>query len=212
MKRNRTGTLPHNMRPLFIVLEGPDGGGTTLHSALLAKRLEAQGLKVLCTFEPTDGPIGTAIRNDLDTGATFSPLELQKRFCSDRAWHLKEVISPALRAGSTVISDRYTPSTLAYGEALGIRREELEKLNKDFIQPSLVFLLMPPFDVCIRRLKSRAKLDALEEATFQRRVYDLYARMAEADPSMIVIDTSGPKHASAEEIYRNVKLKMENVK
>lgn len=198
------------MRPIFIVLEGPDGSGTTLHSALLAKRLEAQGLKVLCTFEPTDGPIGAAIRRDLDRGVAFSPLELQKRFCSDRAWHLKEVISPALRAGSIVISDRYIPSTLAYGEALGVRREELEKMNKDFIQPSLLFLLLPPFGVCAERLASRAKLDALEEATFQRRVYDLYVRMAGEDPSMIVIDTSGPKHAVAEEIYRKVKLKMEN--
>ncbi|MDD5026290.1 MAG: dTMP kinase [Candidatus Peribacteraceae bacterium] len=196
------------MSGFFIVLEGPDGSGTTLHSTLLSRKLEAQGMKVLRTSEPTDGPIGTAIRRDLDKGTPFSPLELQKRFCSDRAWHLNEVIAPALRTGSIVISDRYIPSTFAYGEALGIRREELENMNKDFIRPSLLFLLLPPLEVCARRLKSREKLDALEEVTFQRRVYDLYAHMAAEDPSIIPIDTSGPKHASAEEIYRNVEWKM----
>ena len=49
----------------FIVLEGVDGSGTTTQSDRLAKRLNERGLPVHVTREPSDGPIGTLIRQAL---------------------------------------------------------------------------------------------------------------------------------------------------
>jgi len=192
------------MRGIFIVLEGPDGAGTTKHSKLLSDRLAREKHAVLCTFEPTDGPIGSAIRNDLHNDVPHSPLELQKRFCDDRAWHLQEVIEPALRNGTTVISDRYDHSTITYGTALGLSRQELDEMNKKFIRPDRTFFLLPPFKVLQERIHRRDHVDALEQAELQHKVYDAYQQLAAEDPAICVIDSSGPLEEVAELIYRAV--------
>ena len=49
----------------FIVLEGIDGAGTTTHSARLVQALEAAGHAAYLTREPSNGPIGTLIRQVL---------------------------------------------------------------------------------------------------------------------------------------------------
>ena len=46
---------------VFIVIEGLDGSGKTTQANILAKRL-SKNYKVLCTAEPSQGKIGTFIR------------------------------------------------------------------------------------------------------------------------------------------------------
>ncbi|MFA7682119.1 MAG: dTMP kinase [Candidatus Peribacteraceae bacterium] len=188
------------MNSTFIVFEGPDGCGTTLHTRLLAEYLHKKGLDVLQTFEPTDGPIGLQIRKMLHSGAPLAPLELQTLFCADRAWHLENRITPALQKNRIVLSDRYSPSTIAYGLALGLEEELLHKLNKNFIQPNLLFYLLPPFAVCSERMGRREQRDALEKEDLQHTVYDMYQRIARADPKAHTIDTSGEKETVASRI------------
>lgn len=192
------------MRGKFIVLEGPDGAGTTKHSKLLADRLAREGRLVLYTFEPTDGPVGSAIRSDLRSGKPLSPLALQERFCVDRAWHLTQVIEPALQKGITLISDRFSHSTIAYGLALGLTRTQLDDMNKKFIHPDQTLFLLPPFEVLQERMIRRAQTDALEKVELQRKVYDAYRQLAEEDQSIRVIDTSGSLEGVAEEIFHAV--------
>ena len=145
----------------FIVIEGPDGSGTTLHTKLLAENLTQMGLSPIVTAEPTDGPIGTDIRTRLDSGTSIDPLELQKQFCDDRAWHCNEVIEPALNRNDIVISDRYAPSTIVYGQALDLDKNQMIELNKNFVQPTLLFLLLPPFSVLEQRMGERSNRDSL---------------------------------------------------
>lgn len=195
------------MRGTFIVLEGPDGAGTTKHSVILADRLKNEGRMVLRTFEPTDGPIGSAIRLDLQNHVASSPLALQRRFCEDRAWHLHAAIEPALARGATVISDRYFHSTIAYGLAMGVDRRELDAMNKLFIRPDKTLFLLPSFAVLQERMGRRAQTDALEKVELQRKVYENYQILAKEDPSIIVIDTSGLLEEVAERIYSAVSSK-----
>ena len=197
------GKLPPNMLP-FIVLEGPDGSGTTLHTRLLKERLESEGVNVISTSEPTDGPIGKAIRKKLLSGEEIAPADLQKMFAEDRAWHLENVIKPALLCETVVISDRYFHSTLAYGQALGLEIDYLKSLNKDFIQPDCIFFLLPSFEACTERMGRREKHDALEDEVLQKKVYDIYKKMAEIDPSIYVIDSGGGKEEVAEKIFNIV--------
>ncbi|MFP2912002.1 dTMP kinase, partial [Pyxidicoccus sp. 3LFB2] len=56
----------------FIVLEGLDGAGTTTQVERLAALLRAEGHGVLTTREPSDGPVGTMIRQAL-TGRLGMP-------------------------------------------------------------------------------------------------------------------------------------------
>ncbi|MBU2259821.1 dTMP kinase [Patescibacteria group bacterium] len=197
----------------FIVFEGPDGSGTTLHAKLLEERLSREGLGVLRTFEPTDGPIGAKIRESLHSGEPISPAPLQELFCKDRAWHLENVIQPALAEGTVVICDRYLHSTLAYGQALGLQKNYLRELNKDFIQPDVLFFLLPPYEVCSERMSKRKKHDALEENTLQRKVYDIYLELSKEFPEGHVIDNSGSKAKVSADIFALVQEEMrESVK
>ncbi|OIO53311.1 dTMP kinase [Candidatus Peregrinibacteria bacterium CG1_02_54_53] len=189
------------MRGFFIVIEGPDGSGTTKHCALLAERLTQEGKKVLRTHEPTDGPVGSAIRSDLRAGVSFTPLDLQRRFCEDRAWHIEHVIEPALAKSATVISDRYFHSTLAYGLALGIDRETLNAMNTKFIRPDETIFLLPSFEVLTERMGRRDRTDVLEQTELQRNVYEAYRTLAKEDPSIIVIDTAGAPQEVARTIF-----------
>lgn len=178
------------MRGAFIVLEGPDGSGTTTHAAILASRLEQDGYPVLATHEPTKGPIGAFIRLQLQN-QTIPVSALQMLFSADRAWHLEEVVLPAMQEGKVVISDRYALSTILYGTALNLDTDWLECMNKNFIQPTLQIIALPSFELCQKRLHERSVRDILEENALQKKVYGAYVAYAESDPASVTIDTAG---------------------
>lgn len=184
----------------FIVIEGPDGAGTTTHGGLLAERLRAGGKEVLLTAEPTDGPIGRSIREYLKGKDRLPASALQLLFCADRAWHMQSVIEPALREGKIVICDRYSASTLVYGAVGGVDRAWLRSINEHFPQPDCQLLLLPSLDVAMARLERRADKDLFETRKQQEQIHAEYRRWAEENPSVTVIDASGAKDAVAAEI------------
>lgn len=191
---------------VFIVLEGPDGSGTTSQSKLLAERLQQEGHDVLLTAEPTTGPIGVFIRNQLSTsGNSVTAGALQLLFTADRAWHVDTVIEPALKEGKIVIAERYGISTVIYGEATGIDGKWLEAANDKFLKPDLLIVTLPQFDIAIERINKRKEKDIMEEKVeLQRRIHDLYRAYAANHPECPLVDTSGTLEESAEHIYRVV--------
>lgn len=194
----------------FIVLEGPDGSGTTLHSHLLANRLREAGFDVLETAEPSLGPIGQQIRGILKGHEKIADDALQLLFCADRAQHLADIIEPALREGKTVICDRYALSTIVYGAASGLDRQWLKQVNAAFREPDITILTLPPIEVCMERLHRRSELDALEASElFQRRVYEEYATTR--DPNIVLVDTSGNARHVAEFLWNQLKMNFSNL-
>lgn len=192
------------MSGVFIVLEGPDGSGTTTQSKMLAEALIHEGKNVLLTCEPTDGPIGSFIRTALRTGEMPGDA-LQLLFTADRSWHVNSVIQPALDQGKTVISDRYMLSTILYGSALGIATEWLETLNSNFIRPDLQFIALPPFDICYQRVKRRPLTDIMEEESIMKRVHKQYSDYAKTHSEFFIIDTSGDRIQTHHQLLALVK-------
>lgn len=184
----------------FIVIEGPDGAGTTTHSKLLADSLRAKGHDVLLTAEPTSGPIGTFTRSQLSAKSIPSPAALQLLFCADRAAHVQLEIAPALAAGKTVISDRYALSTLVYGEALGLDPNWLARINEAFPRPDVHIVALPGLETALRRIAQRSSKDVFERDAFQRKVYALYEQAAARDASIAVVNTSGALDSAAREM------------
>jgi dTMP kinase len=176
----------------FIVIDGPDASGSTLHARLLAERLRKEGREVLVTAEPTEGPVGLWIRELLKEKKVPSST-LQILFTADRAWHVEQVILPALREGKTVISDRYSHSTVAYGMALGLDSDWLKEMNRSFPKPDATVFTLPPIRTCMERLSRREKQDFLEQRDLQEGVHAAYRKIAEQDPAIVVVDTSGEK-------------------
>jgi len=184
----------------FIVFEGPDGSGTTTLANAIAERLHAEGKEVLLTQEPTNGEHGQKIRASLAGEEKIQPEEMQKLFCADRAEHVSAVIQPALHEGKIVVSDRYVPSTLIYGEVAGVSRELLEKWNEGFPVPDLTVFALPSFEICWERVKERGNQDAFEKEQFQKKIHEGYVRYAAEYPDVLVIDTSKEVEECVEEI------------
>ena len=189
---------------MYIVLEGPDGSGTTSHLKLLAEKLRAEGKTVTVTAEPTDGPIGRLIRQQINEHTGMPAAALQLLYTADRAQHMEEVVKPALARGEWVLSDRNYLSTLAYGDALGLDRHWLARANAPFPKPDLLILALPPFAVCAERLAGRGKRDAMEEDSLQGRVHKAYRTMADEHGDWFIVDTSGPMEQTAQAIASKV--------
>lgn len=101
----------------FIALEGIDGSGKSTQTKILARKLEDAGHKVYTTFEPTDGAIGTIIRNILKGEMKADEHIIAALFVADRLDHLLNEtngIVKKLAEGYTVITDRYYFSSYAY--------------------------------------------------------------------------------------------------
>lgn len=158
----------------------------------------------MLTAEPSEGPIGFWIRKELQHGTALSSDSIQLLFSADRAWHVQEVIQPALAAGKWVICDRYASSTVAYGEALGIDPTWLANVNAVFPKPDLELFLLPPLDIAMERLERRDVKDIFEKRELQEKVHRAYARIAKEHPAIHLCDSAGEKDATAEAIWRSV--------
>ncbi|HEY6432122.1 MAG TPA: dTMP kinase, partial [Acetobacteraceae bacterium] len=96
-------------------MEGGEGAGKTTQARLLADALATRGLPVLRTREPGGAPGAELLRGLLLSGdvAWSPPAEMLLHFAA-RAEHVEHTIRPALAAGTWVVCDRFTDSTLAY--------------------------------------------------------------------------------------------------
>lgn len=118
-------------RGKFVAIEGGEGSGKTSVVKFLEEKLVNRG-DVVFTREPGGTAVGEKVRNLLmDKGnKDILPITELFLFCGARAQHVKELISPSLKAGKTVISDRFDASTVAY-QLFG--REKLD-LMEDFLK------------------------------------------------------------------------------
>ena len=145
------------MKGKFIVLEGIDGCGKTTQINELSKWLPKSGLikknaTLIKTREPGGSVLGREIREMiLNNNKTNSPSFLTELllYSADRAEHISKVISPALKNGNWIISDRFSGSTLAYqgyGREISIEIiNQLENIVCQNIKPDLtIFLEISP--------------------------------------------------------------------
>ncbi len=140
---------------MFITLEGLDGsGGTTQVERLRAAwAARAPGREVVCTREPSPGPVGRLLRQAL-ADVTIGEGVLPYLFAADRRDHLDRVVLPGLARGAVVISDRYALSSLAY-QSLAVGMDKVAALNAEFPAPDLTIVLDLPAADCLARIEAR---------------------------------------------------------
>ncbi len=181
----------------FIVLEGIEGVGKTTHMSFIADLLQQRGQIVRLTREPGGTPIGEALREvllDKHFTGMSSDTELLLMFAA-RAEHIDKIIRPAIAAGETVISDRFTDATYAYqGGGRGLdtdRIRVLESFVQQALRPDLVLLLDAGVDIALSRTRVRGAADRFESETrefFQRVRASYLARAAECPDHYVVIN------------------------
>jgi dTMP kinase len=119
---------PHAHPGVFLVFDGPDGGGKTTQAARLVAWLKQAGREVVTCRDPGGTALGERVREILLAHETV-PISLRTEmllYMASRAQLVDEVIAPALAAGHVVVSDRYLLANIVYqGSAGGLLEEEI---------------------------------------------------------------------------------------
>ena len=205
-------------RGKFITFEGGEGCGKSTQVRRLKAALEAEGLQVLLTREPGGTSLSEEIRRLIKDQATDAPCDRAELllFLAARAQLVRNVIAPALAAGTWVVSDRFSDSTLAYqGYGRGLDLTTIARTN-DFacagLKPDLTLLLDVDPAVAAARLRRREAAtvtgpDRIEQAgaAFHERLRQGFHELAAAEPERIVtLDANGTPDEVWEKVWTSL--------
>jgi dTMP kinase len=192
-----------------------DGCGKTTQLRLLAQYLREHGREVVETVEPGGTEIGRQIRRILldPTSTAIRPRTELLLYFASRAQNVAEVIRPALEAGSVVLCDRFTDSTLAYqGSGRGLDTAtvlDLDRIACQGLRPATTILIDIDLETSLSRAKRRnerygpseSRIDD-ESAAFHESVRKGYLALVAAEPGrFIVIDG----RAQIGDVARNIR-------
>jgi dTMP kinase len=175
----------------IVAIEGIDAVGKNTHSLLLYKWLRKNGVEtVRMSFPDYDTRIGEEIKSFLSGGRRY-PTELQHLLFAANRWEKLEEIKSCIRAGETIIVNRYTESNLAYGMANGLDAVWLANLEKGLPRADLVIVLdAPPRSLSWRRPGSSK--DVYEKSSaLQDKAQKAYRELARTH-DWSLIDADGP--------------------
>jgi dTMP kinase len=187
---------------LFISLEGVDGSGKSTQARLL---VEALGPDTVAIREPGGTDAAERVRDLLaDPAVALEPLAELLLFLAARADLTERVIRPALEGGRTVVSDRFSDSSVAYqGAARGLGVGEVIGLcdtATDSLWPDLTLLLKVEPELSLGRADGQDRFES-EGLELQRAVARAYEEIAIiASDRVVVIDADG----TVEEVHERV--------
>lgn len=197
------------MKGRFFVIDGLGGTGKTTQLRLLRKRL---GEKAVVTHEPGGTKRAEHIRALLKSTTLRNPDALADFFLfwAARAENVNEKIKPALKAGKTVVCDRFDSSTFAM-QVRGDKQKGLEKLFWQCREHLLagcepdayIILDAAPRLAHTRRTGRGEKEDRFDDrdAAYQKRVRAGYREFAERIGAKAHILDAGQ---SPEEIHEKI--------
>ncbi len=195
---------------LFISFEGVEGSGKSTQIELLRRRLEKAGRPVVATRAPGGTPLAESIRELLKTrrdGEVFMPETELLLFAACHSQMVENLISPALKEGKAVISDRFYDSTTAYqGFARGLPLDMVKSLNAFScrgVRPDIVILLDLDPAKGVARSLARAGAEGFKNDRFDSEAMQFHAKvregflcLAKADPQRFrVFDAELPAEA-----------------
>lgn len=178
---------------MFFSFDGVDGSGKTTQIELFCQWLREHGLQVTACRDPGSTPLGEAVRKIL---LEKSEIAIARRsemllYMAARAQLVEEIISPALAAGQTVVSDRYLLANVVYqGHAGGLDVPSLWQVGQiatGGVDPDLTFVLDLPDDQAAGRLNR--ELDRMEGrgAAFRAALRAGYLAEASRRPERIIV-------------------------
>ena len=220
--------LAAKLRGKFLVFDGPDGSGKGTQQKMFGERVAGAGGDVVYGKDPGGTKYGEMIRSIL-LDHDLSRMDVRCEtflFMASRAQLVGEVVEPALKAGKTVLCDRFISSTCAYQVAAGYDAQHVLDLGRyavDEVWPDLTIILDVAPEEGFRRTgrrrshvgKNRSRHagqgvlmddvqpDAMEARPlkFHRKVHEALLKLPESYPRPVaVIDGSG----TSEEVHQRV--------
>ena len=220
MSSSRTG--------LLIALEGGEGSGKSTQAEILRDRLLEENIPAIVVHEPGTTSLGQHLRSYLKSKQPITKEAELLLFESSRAQLVTQEIRPALGAGYTVISDRFSASSIAYqGHGRGIPLRQVEILNEfatGGLEPDLNILLDIEPGSGLRRATPQMSMPigGQEEPQgrqeeegqrrfedqpqgFHRRVREGYLKLAQERPERwLVLDAALPREQIAQQVWTAV--------
>ena len=175
------------MRGRFFALEGIDGSGKSTQLPLLARRLEALGRPCVQTREPTDGPMGTLLRQVLTGQVDCDSRVVAPLFVADRLDHLLrkgDGLLALVEGGTDVLCDRYYFSSYAY-QSVDLPLEWVIGANRpcaDLLRPDATLFLDVDPELALERIaRGRDHTELFETRERLTRTREQYFRAFEAE-------------------------------
>lgn len=197
----------------FLVFEGIDGCGKSTQLGRIHRRMVRNGVEATATCEPTDGPIGSLIRQMLAGSVETDQRTIAALFAADRTDHLvkkDDGVEAWIRQGRIVLCDRYYFSSYAY-HAQYLDMDwviQLNSLNARILRPTATLFIDVDPDVCLERIRAnRTSLDMYEKIDILKKVrqhyLDAFQRL-EKEETVMIIDGNGSRDAVEERIWEQV--------
>jgi dTMP kinase len=174
------------MTGLLIAFEGMDQSGKETQARRLREWFEARGRQVeSLDFPSYQTAIGQEIRKGLHGERDYGPDTIQLLYIANRH-EFKTTIQKWLAGGRVVICDRYTASSVAYGEAQGLDAGWLASVQVYLPKADATVLLdIAPEVAASRKAKGRDKFES--DMGLLARVRASYLRQAH-DHAWLVVD------------------------
>ena len=197
----------------FIVFEGIDGSGKSTQIRYLMERLRGAGARCYETREPTDGPVGSLIRQFLTGRIPADEKVIASLFVADRLDHLLNAangIAGKINGGVSVVCDRYYLSSYAYhGAAMPMGWViEANSISADILRPAChVFIDIDP-GVALERVKRERFHTELFEtydrlAAVREKYFEAF-ELVKGDENIVVVDGTLDEASLAEVVWGEV--------
>lgn len=175
----------------YLALEGVDGSGKTTIGKALVEALDRRGMEAILVREPGGTEVGETVRSLLLDSETLDDWAEVFLFAAQRAELAREVIRPALDAGTWVVSDRTYYSSIAYqGRGRGLGEDRVRTINETGLGgliPDHVFVLDVDPELALERQDDPDRIGR-EGVDFQTAVRDAYLDMAEHEEEVVILD------------------------
>ena len=191
----------------LIAFEGLDQSGKQTQAELLRDRLKQNGHRArLVSFPDYATSIGEEIARALQGEREYGADVMQLLYVANR-YERKPDLLRWLEGGLMLVSDRYTASSVAYGEASGLDPGWLGDIQK-FLPPAWLTILLDiaPETAIQRKSVDRDRYE--RDLAMQMRVRESYRRQA-AGPGWTVLDGERSKEAIAADVFSAVTSRLE---
>jgi dTMP kinase len=187
---------------MLIVFEGLDQSGKQTQAELLRDRLKKDGHKSRVVSFPDYGTsigeeIARALQGERDYGADV----MQLLYVANR-YERRPDLERWIEGGLILVCDRYTASSIAYGEAQGLDPRWLADIQK-FLPPATMTIMLDiaPETALERKAVDRDRYE--RDLALQNRVRDSYRRLA-AGEGWVVVDGERSPDTIADEVFAAV--------
>lgn len=196
-------------RGALIVFEGCDRAGKTTQCIKLVERLKSQNLNVkFMNFPNRETQSGKIIDGYLRNKENLTDEGIHLLFSVNR-WEAKNEMEKDLKAGTTIIVDRYSYSGVAFSSAKGLDFEWCKAPERGLLKPDLVIYLTLTAEAIARR--GGFGEERYETSGMQRKVKKMFDKMIEK-PLWQVIDADKTMEDLNDELEKLVVNKIGSIR